>query len=109
MLASLMSRLAERWFGGYTMGSGLVYGALFQIFWRGNSFEFFTGTLTWSLIMMTALFFAGRRLKLLVATPLPNVERPPAPDGKSLTPRRGYRRTPTFGPGLVVNPPPRPE
>ena len=75
MLASLMSRLAERWFGGYTMGSGLVYGALFQIFWRGNSFEFFTGTLTWSLIMMTALFFAGRRLKLLVATPLPNVER----------------------------------
>lgn len=65
-LASLISRLAERWFGGYTMGSGLVYGALFQIFWRGNSFEFFTGTLLWSLVMMVMLFAAGRYAGLLV-------------------------------------------
>lgn len=65
-LASMISRLAERWFGGYTMGSGLVYGALFQIFWRGNSFEFFAGTLLWSLFMMILLFVAGRYAGLLI-------------------------------------------
>jgi hypothetical protein len=65
-LASLVSRLAERWFGGYMMGSGLVYGALFQIFWRGNAFEFFAGTFVWSLCMMIVLFEAGKYAGLLV-------------------------------------------
>jgi hypothetical protein len=48
------------------MGSGLIYGALFQIFWRGNSFEFFAGTLMWSVIVMVLLFQAGRYFGLLV-------------------------------------------
>jgi hypothetical protein len=65
-LASLMSRVAERWFNGYTLGSGLIYAALFQIFWRGNSFEFFFPTVFWSFIGMVLLFFAGRRFGLLV-------------------------------------------
>lgn len=65
-LASIVSRLAERWFGGYTMGSGLVYGALFQIFWRGNAFEFFAGTLLWSVLVMVVLFIAGRYAGLLI-------------------------------------------
>ena len=63
-LASLMSRLCERWFGGYTLGSGLIYAALFQIFWRGNAFEFFYPTVFWSFVTMFSLFQAGRRLRL---------------------------------------------
>jgi hypothetical protein len=61
-LASLISRLCERWFGGYTMGSGVVYAALFQIFWRGNSFEFFFPTVFWSFATMFVLFYLGRNL-----------------------------------------------
>jgi hypothetical protein len=86
-LASLVSRTAERWFGGYTMGSGLVYGALFQIFWRGNSFEFFTGTLLWSLLMMVVLLVAGRYTGLLI----------PA-EGTGLSSPRGTLRTVPLGP-----------
>jgi hypothetical protein len=86
-LASLISRLAERWFGGYTMGSGLVYGALFQIFWRGNSFEFFTGTLLWSFLLMIVLFAAGRYAGLLV--PVAEI---------SLGQRRGSLRTVSLEP-----------
>jgi hypothetical protein len=79
MLAAIISRVAERWFGGYTMGSGLIYGALFQIFWRGNSFEFFAGTLMWSVIVMVLLFQAGRYFGLLV----PSASNPHVIPGKS--------------------------
>jgi hypothetical protein len=65
-LASTMSQLAERWFGGYLLGSGLVYSALFQIFWRGNSFEFFAGTVFWSFVVMSILFHVARAFNLLV-------------------------------------------
>jgi hypothetical protein len=68
-LASIMSRLCERWFSGYTLGSGLVYAALFQIFWRGNSFEFFFPTILWSFITMLFLFQIGRRLHIFALTP----------------------------------------
>ncbi|MBA3341058.1 MAG: hypothetical protein H0T48_04415 [Gemmatimonadaceae bacterium] len=71
LLVSLMSRLAERWFGGYTFGSGLVYAALFPIFWRGNAFEFFFGTVFWSFVLMVVLFQAGRRFHFLVPAARP--------------------------------------
>ncbi|MGI8895316.1 MAG: hypothetical protein ACR2HE_06665, partial [Casimicrobiaceae bacterium] len=70
LLASLMSRVAERWFGGYTLGSGLVFGSLFSVFWRGSSFEFFFGTVFWSFLTMFGLFQIGKRLKILIPTPL---------------------------------------
>ncbi len=65
VLASVASRFAERWFGGYMMGSGLVYSGLFQIFWRGNSFEFFVGTVFWSFALMVAMFQLGRTLGIV--------------------------------------------
>ena len=65
-LASLASRLAERWFGGYLLGSGLVYTAFFRIFWKGNTFEYFANAIFWSFILMGALFLAGRLLGVLV-------------------------------------------
>nr|WP_263808706.1 hypothetical protein [Salinibacter sp.] len=66
MLASLASRLAERWFGGYLLGSGLVYTALFKVFWLSNAFEFFFNTVFWSFMVMGALFVAGRMTGYLV-------------------------------------------
>ncbi|WP_263835231.1 exosortase Y-associated Wzy-like protein [Salinibacter sp.] len=68
-LASLASRLAERWFGGYLLGSGLVYTALFRIFWRGAAFEFFFNPIFWSFMVMGALFVAGRMTGYLVRAP----------------------------------------
>jgi hypothetical protein len=66
-LASLASRLAERWFGGYLLGSGLVYTALFRIFWRGAAFEFFFNPIFWSFMVMGALFLVGKRTGILVS------------------------------------------
>jgi len=66
LLASWASRLAERWFGGYLIGSGLIYTALFRDLWTGNAFEFLSNTLFWSFMIMYALFVAGRYLDLLV-------------------------------------------
>jgi hypothetical protein len=68
-LASLASRLAERWFGGYLLGSGLVYTALFRIFWRGAAFEFFFNPIFWSFMVMGALFVTGRMSGYLVRAP----------------------------------------
>lgn len=66
MLAALASRLAEQWFGGYLMGSGLVYTSLFREFWMSNAVEFFFNTVLWSFILMGALFVAGRVTGILV-------------------------------------------
>lgn len=65
MLASLASRLAERWFGGYMVGTGLVYMSQFQIMWRGNCFEFLFGTVLWSFVLMWVLFMSGRMIGLI--------------------------------------------
>lgn len=66
MMASLASRLAERWFGGYLLGSGLMYTAMFQILWRGSSIEYLVNALFWSFIFMSLLFWAGRATGFLV-------------------------------------------
>lgn len=47
---------AESWFGGYLLGSGVVYNGLFQIVWLGNSFEFLINAMFWSFIIMFVLF-----------------------------------------------------
>jgi hypothetical protein len=65
MLCSFASRLAERWFGGYLIGGGVVYLGMFRIFWLGNSFEFFCNQVFWGFLIMGALFLAGRWLGVL--------------------------------------------
>ena len=71
MIASMASRLAERWFGGYLLGSGLVYTAMFQILWRGNSVEFLINAVFWSFILTGMLFLAGRATGFLVRQRVP--------------------------------------
>jgi len=48
----LISQKAELLFGGYTLGTALIFSGLFQIFWRGLSFEFILNNVVWSYVTM---------------------------------------------------------
>ncbi len=48
----LISQKAEQLFGGYVLGTALIFSGLFQIFWRGLSFEFLLNSVFWSYITM---------------------------------------------------------
>ncbi|HEY2582754.1 MAG TPA: hypothetical protein VGI43_13150 [Mucilaginibacter sp.] len=61
-IAQLISLQAENLFGGYTLGTALIFSGLFQIFWRGLSFEFLINSVFWSYFSMLAI------QKILVAT-----------------------------------------
>ncbi len=50
--AQLISQKAEQLFGGYILGSALIFSGLFQILWRGLSFEFLSNSVFWSYITM---------------------------------------------------------
>lgn len=67
IICSFASRLAERWFGGYLIGGGIMYLGMFRVFWQGNSFEFFFNDVFWGFAIMGALFIAGRWVGLLVS------------------------------------------
>jgi hypothetical protein len=58
LLSAFASSLAERWFGGYLWGTGLMYTGFFQIFWRGNCTEFIMNTIFWSFVLMGLVFVA---------------------------------------------------
>ena len=61
-VTSIISVKAEKLFGGYTLGTALIFTGLFQIFWRGLSFEFLINSVFWSYISMLIIF------KLLTTT-----------------------------------------
>ncbi len=44
--------LAESWFGGYFLGTAIMFNGLFSIFWRGLSFEFILNAVLYSLLTM---------------------------------------------------------
>ncbi len=60
--AQLISMKAEKLFGGYILGTALMFSGLFQIMWRGLSFEFLINTVFWSYISMLLI------QKVLIAT-----------------------------------------
>jgi len=51
-IAQLISVKAEALFGGYILGTALVFSGLFQILWRGLSFEFIINSVFWSFVTM---------------------------------------------------------
>ncbi|MEX8548202.1 MAG: exosortase Y-associated Wzy-like protein [Mucilaginibacter sp.] len=58
---------AESLFGGYVLGTALIYSGLFQIMWRGLSFEFLFNSVFWSYISMlliAKLLYGTRILKI---------------------------------------------
>lgn len=65
-LASIFSRMAEEWFGGYILGTALIYNSLFQVFWQGSCFEFIANTAFWSFVIMFAIFKFGQIFGFIV-------------------------------------------
>jgi hypothetical protein len=55
-VVQLISLKAEQLFGGYILGTALIFSGLFQIFWRGLSFEFLINSVFWSYISMLVIF-----------------------------------------------------
>jgi hypothetical protein len=64
-IAQIISIKAEKLFGGYILGTALIFSGLFQIFWRGLSFEFITNTVFWSYISMLVIFKILRARNIL--------------------------------------------
>ncbi|MFD0765422.1 exosortase Y-associated Wzy-like protein [Mucilaginibacter lutimaris] len=64
-IAQLISIKAESLFGGYVLGSALIFSGLFQILWRGLSFEFLINSVFWSYISMIIIFNILKRAKIL--------------------------------------------
>ena len=56
MVCQFIAQKAEHLFGGYLLGTALIFSGLFQIFWRGLSFEFIINTVFWSYITMYVIF-----------------------------------------------------
>ncbi len=66
-VAQLIALKAESLFGGYVLGTALIYSGLFQMFWRGLSFEFLLNSIFWSYISMLLIarfLFSIRILKI---------------------------------------------
>jgi len=52
IVAQVISQNAEKLFGGYVLGTALIFSGLFQIMWRGLSFEFLINSVFWAYISM---------------------------------------------------------
>jgi hypothetical protein len=65
IVAQFISMKAESLFGGYSLGTALIYSGLFQILWRGLSFEFIVNTVFWSYVSMLVIFRILRMLSVL--------------------------------------------
>jgi hypothetical protein len=61
----LISQKAESLFGGYTLGTALIFSGLFQIFWRGSTFEFLLNSVFWSYISMLIIHKILRAYNIL--------------------------------------------
>jgi hypothetical protein len=64
-LMQTISKQAELLFGGYIIGTAFIFSGLFQILWRGNSFEFLGNTVFWSYVSMLVIFLALRYFKII--------------------------------------------
>ena len=59
-----ISQHAEKLFGGYILGTALIFSGLFQILWRGLSFEFLINSVFWAYISMLIIhrIFVGMHI-----------------------------------------------
>jgi|SRR6185503_4614813 len=58
--AQAISIKAEKLFGGYVLGTALIFSGLFQTFWRGLSLEFLVNIIFWSYVSMMIIFWILR-------------------------------------------------
>jgi len=59
-IAQAISIKAEKLFGGYILGTALIFSGLFQTFWRGLSLEFLVNIIFWSYVSMMIIFWILR-------------------------------------------------
>lgn len=64
-VAQLIAVRAEKLFGGYVLGTALIFTGLFQIFWRGLSFEFIINSVLWSYFSMILIHRILLAIKVL--------------------------------------------
>ena len=64
-IAQLIANKSEELFGGYILGTALIFSGLFQIFWRGLSFEFIINVVFWSYVSMLIIFKMLRAKNIL--------------------------------------------
>ena len=55
-IAQKIAQKTEEYFAGYFLGVAVMFAGLFQIFWRGNSFEFLFNSVFWSYITMYIIY-----------------------------------------------------
>lgn len=60
-----ISQYAEKIFGGYVLGTALIFSGMFQVFWRGLSLEFLVNSVFWSFVSMLIIFRIFRSFKIL--------------------------------------------
>ena len=64
-LMQTLSVKAEKLFGGYIIGTAFIFSGLFQIMWRGNSFEFLSNSIIWSFISMLVIFYVLKYFRII--------------------------------------------
>jgi hypothetical protein len=57
---------AEEWFGGYELGSVVIFNAIFQSLWRGNNFEFLLNNIFYGFIAMYGIYWVLKRSGTLI-------------------------------------------
>ncbi len=65
VVAQLIALKAESLFGGYILGTAIIYSGLFQMFWRGLSFEFLANSVIWSYVSMLLIARLMYALRIL--------------------------------------------
>ncbi|MEJ7830912.1 MAG: hypothetical protein WKF91_22090 [Segetibacter sp.] len=65
-VAQFIAMKAEEMFGGFLLGTALVFTGMFGVFWRGSCFEFLINTTFWCYIGMYIFYFILVKRKILV-------------------------------------------
>ncbi|RYE55227.1 MAG: hypothetical protein EOP48_10650 [Sphingobacteriales bacterium] len=57
---------AEAIFGGYELGCVIMFNSLFQSLWRGNNFEFMFNNIFYAYLIMWALWYILKTIRILI-------------------------------------------
>jgi hypothetical protein len=68
MVTQTLSNKAEALFGGYELGTIIIFNSLFQQLWRGNTLEFLINNVVYGLLLMLIIYVIMKAMNLLVNT-----------------------------------------
>lgn len=64
--SQLLNNKAERLFGGYHIGSIIIFNGFFQLLWRGEAIEFLINSVFWSFVAMMVLYSTLKYFNYLI-------------------------------------------